>query len=323
VSPSPSELLPRLPLARSAVDRDEVRRLEPQLLERLAQDAQSRYIAIHRGRAALVPATHPRESGVRRAVRLAPPALLPEGIADAYLGRSVDPDALEAVGTSLVLRVLDPEGPVPEGGVFEGAEWHDLRAAAAELSDRDAGLMVSAVALAQWHTTSRFSPRTGSPTRVEKAGWARRDTVDGAELFPRTDPAVIVLVLDDEDRLLLGSNVMWGDNRYSLFAGFVEAGESLESTVVREVAEEAGVQVEAVRYWASQPWPYPCSLMCGFTARVAAGSSPEEARPDGEEIVQVRWFTREQLRESLGEITLPGRSSIARSMIEDWYGGPL
>ncbi len=320
--PSP-ELLPRLPLARSAVDRDEPRRLEQGLLQTLAADGDSRFIAIHRGRAAIVPATHPAEPDVSLAVRLLPASDLPEGIADAYLGRSLDANAAEPAGTSLVLRVLDPSAEAPSGDLFEGAQWLDLRTAAGELSDRDAGLMVTAVALAQWHTTHRFSPRTGAATTVEKAGWSRRDPEDGAELFPRTDPAVIVLITDDEDRVLLGSNVMWGDNRYSLFAGFVEAGESLEATVVREVFEEAGVVVSDLSYWASQPWPYPCSLMLGFTARIAAGASPEAARPDGEEIVQVRWFSREELRDALGEITLPNRSSIARSMLEDWYGGRL
>jgi NAD+ diphosphatase len=123
------------------------------------------------------------------------------------------------------------------------------------------------------------------------------------------------------DRLLLGSNALWGADRYSCFAGFVEAGESLESAVVREVREEAGVDLVDVRFHGSQAWPYPRSLMVGFLATAA---DDDAAEPDGEEIVSVRWFTRDEVGAALdgaSEFTLPGPASISRGLIEAWHAG--
>jgi NAD+ diphosphatase len=116
---------------------------------------------------------------------------------------------------------------------------------------------------------------------------------------------------------------MWGTGRFSLLAGFVEPGESLEAAVVREIFEESGMRVVDPQYLGSQPWPFPASLMIGFTARLAEDQAPADLLPDGEEIVALRWFTRQQLHDSLESVLLPGRSSIARAMIEDWYGGAL
>jgi NAD+ diphosphatase len=158
---------------------------------------------------------------------------------------------------------------------------------------------------------------------VVQAGWARRCDREGNLLFPRTDPAVIVLVTDDDDRVLLGSNALWEQHRFSLLAGFVEPGESLEAAVAREVGEEAGVRVDRVAYGGSQPWPLPASLMLGFTARVADGAAPSSAAPDGVEILQLRWFSRAELAEAAGEIALPGGTSIASWLLERWYGGPI
>jgi NAD+ diphosphatase len=116
---------------------------------------------------------------------------------------------------------------------------------------------------------------------------------------------------------------MWEHSRYSLLAGFVEPGESFESAVVREIFEEAGVRVADARYKGSQPWPFPASLMVGMTARLADDQSPAALAPDGEEILDLRWFSRDELWEAREQIILPGLSSIARTLIEDWYGGPL
>jgi NAD+ diphosphatase len=144
--------------------------------------------------------------------------------------------------------------------------------------------------------------------------------VCGREHFPRTDPAVIVAVESaDGERLLLGANANWGGRMYSCFAGFTEAGESLEATVHREIEEESGVRLSALRYVSSQPWPFPRSLMVGFRAVVEDESA---ARADGEEIIDVRWFTRAEIGSALagdGPVGLPGPASIARALIVDWF----
>ncbi|MBO3217312.1 NAD(+) diphosphatase, partial [Dermatophilus congolensis] len=175
--------------------------------------------------------------------------------------------------------------------------------------------------LVNWHERSGFCCRCGAPTRVVSAGWVRVCLVEGVEFFPRTDPAVIVAVTDVRERLLLARNVGWEVGRRSLLAGFVDAGEGASDAVVREVAEEVGVQVRDVVFVADQPWPFPGSLMLGFEAKaVGVGLCLDAA-----EIVQAQWYSREELRVAVGsgEVQLPGRLSIARRLIERWYGGPL
>jgi NAD+ diphosphatase len=144
-------------------------------------------------------------------------------------------------------------------------------------------------------------------------------------IFPRTDPAIIVLVLDNDDRLLLGSNILWPEGRYSLLAGFVEAGESLEQAVIREIFEESGLRVDRPHYLGSQAWPFPRSIMLGYSARVAPDQDPSGILPDGAEIVDLRWLSRDELRAEAGTLLLPGSTSIARGLIEHWLaadGGP-
>lgn len=183
----------------------------------------------------------------------------------------------------------------------------------------DAHALASAIALANWHASHRFDPATGEPTTVSQAGWSRT-APRGAELFPRTDPAVITAVIadiDGEEKLLLGNACAWEEHRYSTFAGFVEAGETLENAVARELFEECSGELEALVYRGSQPWPFPRSLMLGSTARI---SNPSTVKEDGEEIRRVRWFNRAELveAENSGEIVLPGASSISRKLIDDW-----
>ena len=151
----------------------------------------------------------------------------------------------------------------------------------------------------------------------------RIDPDTGAEHFPRTDPAVIVAVTDADDRLLLGSNALWEAHRFSLLAGFVEPGESLEAAVIREVFEESGIARRPIRsIWAASRGRSPPRSWSASAHRSPRARRPT-VRPDGEEILELRWFTREQLAASLDEVLLPGRSSIARAIIEDWYGGRL
>jgi NAD+ diphosphatase len=202
------------------------------------------------------------------------------------------------------------------------AERSGLREVGALLPDRDAGLLVHAVALANWHATHRYCPRCGSPTQVSSAGSERRCPVDGSAHFPRTDPAVIVLVIDPADRALLGRQARWSPGRFSTLAGFVEPGEDAERAVRREVAEESGVTVTSTEYLGSQPWPFPASLMLGYRAWAADGRDPVV---DGIELTEARWFARDEVLAGLGDgsLVLPPQVSIARRLVEHWYGGSL
>lgn len=198
--------------------------------------------------------------------------------------------------------------------------WAGFRAVGPSLSADDAGLLVHAVALAEWHLAHRHCPRCGGRLDVAQAGHALTCKDCGRQQFPRTDPAVIMAVTDG-DRCLLGRQAHWPEGRYSTLAGFVDPGESLEEAVRREVAEEVGVQVADVTYFGNQPWPFPASLMVGFFARAVT----TEISVDQDEISDARWFTREQLKAEAeaGTLILPAGISISRSLVEAWYGGPL
>ncbi len=204
--------------------------------------------------------------------------------------------------------------------LIEG-EVHDLREVGAQLTDNERDIAACASAVANWHRNEPFCPRDGEPSLVINGGFARKCPSCGNEYFPRTDPAVIVAVLDKNDRLLLGSQATWPDRRVSVLAGFVEAGESLEQTIHREIAEEVDVSLSEVRYFGSQPWPFPRSLMLGFAAR----ASSTDICVDGQEIEFAEWYTREQVRAQVasGEIGLPGASSIAYRLIEAWLDEDL
>lgn len=196
-----------------------------------------------------------------------------------------------------------------------------LREAGSLLGPRDSELLVHAIALENWQRMHRFCSRCGERTVIAAAGHIRRCPACGAEHYPRTDPAVIMLVTDAQDRALLGRQVHWPKGRFSTLAGFVEPGESVERAVIREVWEEAGVEVGEVEYVASQPWPFPASLMLGFTARARS----DEIQADGEEIEEARWFSREELCTAIeqGEVLPPAGISIAARLVELWYGKPL
>jgi NAD+ diphosphatase len=196
--------------------------------------------------------------------------------------------------------------------------WSGLREVGADLGDLDAGLLVQAIGILEWHERNRFSPLSGAATIIERAGWSQRDPSTGAEIFPRTDPAVIMLVHDGADRVVLGRQAVWPPGRFSILAGFVEPGESAEAAVAREVAEEVGLRVTDIRYVGSQPWPFPQSLMLGFVARAEGGDT---LVPDPTEIEEARWFTRDELIRGEGPAVLPPPVSIARHILDRWVAG--
>ncbi|TCP56080.1 NAD+ diphosphatase [Tamaricihabitans halophyticus] len=216
-------------------------------------------------------------------------------------------------------RGWDPPAP------GDGETWADLRGVGAVLDDTSAGLLTTAVALLHWHRRGQHCARCGGEVRRVFAGWATQCPNCGNEEYPRTDPAVICLVHDDAgvngEQVLLARQPSWPAGRYSVLAGFVEAGESLEACVVREIREEVGVHVDNVRYLGSQPWPFPRSLMLGFAAR--ASRAEELVLADGE-IAEARWVSRADVQEAIeaggrtDKIGLPGGSSIARLMVEAW-----
>jgi NAD+ diphosphatase len=198
--------------------------------------------------------------------------------------------------------------PFPELG-----EFHDLRYLGTVLPADEANLVAHARALVLWHASQVFCGVCGSSARPEAAGNSRicMNNDCRREIFPRVDPAIIVLV-SDGDRCLLGRQVSWPEGRYSTVAGFVEPGESLEDSVRREVYEETNIRVSTVSYHSSQPWPFPSSLMLGF---MAEATSSDIILNDGE-LEDAQWFTRKELRSGFPK--LPFQISIARRLVDHW-----
>ncbi|WP_026909897.1 NAD(+) diphosphatase [Patulibacter minatonensis] len=211
----------------------------------------------------------------------------------------------------------------------EAEERLGMRSAAQTLSQAEGGLVAYAGALLNWHRAHRFCSVCGGATAPREAGMTRVCGVCGTHHHPRTDPVVIMLVVDDEgDRVLLGRQAVWPPRRYSTLAGFVSPGESLEEAVAREVLEEVGVLVGPPRYRSSQPWPFPCSLMLGFHVPYVEG----EIGGTDDELQDARWFSRAEVREAAADdswddppegdgLLLPPRSAIARRLIEEWLEG--
>lgn len=257
-----------------------------------------------------------------------PPAAWRPG-ATSYLGRGDGHAFLALVLPEDLGRDRDLDGAPTDvdADLVAFAQRHDfehLRVLGPRLGDRDAGLAATAIALSAWHSRHPRCSRCGELTEVRAAGWERHCQTEGITHFPRTDPAVIMAVTDVRERLLLAHASHWPERRFSCLAGYVEPGESLEEAVRREVAEETGIPVADVRYQGSQPWPFPASLMAAFTARVPRGDE-DVVTPDGVEITEARFFARSELHAAItaGDVLLPSRVSIARALIEDWYGGPL
>lgn len=315
-----------LPLSRTVTDRAADRRGDPTLLDGLIALPSTRVLLVSGGQVVVRSGGHGPEIAwydPPAAALRAPSGSLAErwaflGYDDADLLPGVAPGEDPSCGPAYLAHQV----PMQQSAVLcDGDSWQSLRVIGAELSPRDAGLATEAVALFEWHDHFPACPRCGSRTVPVQAGWVRRCTVDGTEHYPRTDPAVIMAVVDEQDRLLLANSTSWPARRYSTLAGFVEPGESLEHAVRREVREETSVVVDEVVYQASQPWPFPASLMLGFRARAVT----TEIAVDGTEIANARWITRAQLRADVicGDVVLPPTSSIARSLIQDWFGAKL
>ena len=187
------------------------------------------------------------------------------------------------------------------------------------LSEQELEISLHAMGLSNWHRAHPRCPRCGGAPRVDLGGAARTCDADGSQHHPRTDSAVIVLVKDRSDRILLGHQPIWPEGRFSTFAGFLEPGETFEQCVAREVLEESAVVVTELNYLGSQPWPFPASIMIAFEA---VTDNPERAQGDGQEITEVKWFTRAELMAAAkdGSLLLPPSISVARKMIERWLG---
>ncbi|SFB32026.1 NAD+ diphosphatase [Cellulomonas marina] len=353
-------VLDELPLSRATVDRAADLRTRPGLVADALAAPTTRVLLVRDGAVAVVPVVEASGDGAGAAALDLRPATDVRGSAAAdgaaatwlFLGREADGTLHLARSFSVDERLVEPdEVHRSDDGVHPGRDeraadagaagragtavapavapavpagepvFAPLREVGARLGSRDAGLATTAVALTAWHARHPRCPRCGAATEVVQAGWARRCPVDRSEHYPRTDPAVIMAVVDADDRVLLGHSAGWPEGRFSTLAGFVEAGEPPEAAVRREVLEETGVHVGEVEYRGSQPWPFPASLMLGYRARATSTT----VVPDGVEMTQARWFSREELAAAVrsGAVVLPGRSSIAHALIAEWYGQPL
>ena len=292
--------LERLALSRSTLDRAAVRRSDPGLIEGLLAAAGTRIALVHEGETAVTtaPELHLWTGSGLADVKTDGPQF--------FMG--VDAENAAYLAVSVTER---PEVP-------DGVRWASLREVGAVLDDTGAGLFTTAVALIAWHRFHTHCANCGAGTEITQAGWVRHCPACGRDHFPRTDPAVIMAIVGPDDRLLLGRQATWPERRYSTLAGFVEPGESLEDAVRREVAEESGVLVGDVVYRGSQPWPFPSSLMLGFRGEALSS----RIQVDEVELAQAQWWSREELQADVraGRLFLPPAVSIARRLIEDWYG---
>lgn len=300
------------PLARWELDRDYLSRSNPELFDQLWALETTRVLVMHEGKALV------RKSVSNPALALLPVEQVPTANLRVYLGKTTTATLSEQSGSAIVLAIVN--GNSAKQIEADQSLWQSLRSLGAELSDRDTGLFTQSLALSNWHQANQHCPKCGTPTVVEQGGWVRRCLKDQSEIFPRTDPAIIVAIVDQDDRILLGSQGNWEENRWSILAGFVEAGESLEAAVVREMKEECGLEVFDLEYLYSQSWPFPQSLMLGFTAKADSSAT---LRPDGEEIVKLRWFSRQDLEDEASTLLLPSSSTISLALIELWYGAQI
>jgi NAD+ diphosphatase len=299
-----AKTLPNLPFAQPGLDRSAELRSDPGLLADLLATPATRVLELRGDRVAL------REQDGDLTLSLRGPQPGDGERLALFLG-------VDERGAAHVAVVLEPPGE----GEEEQDGLHTLRQVGARLEPLDATLFTTSLALANWHRAHPFCPRCGAATEPAQGGWLRRCTAEGSEHYPRTDVAVIMSVVDRDDRLLLARGAGWGEGRFSVLAGFLEPGESLPVAVAREVREEVGLEVTDIEYLGDQPWPFPTSLMVGFTAR-AVGT---DLVLQDSEIAEARWFSRQELLEAVEEgwLAMSGRLSISRRLLEHWLGHEL
>ena len=288
--------------ADDTMDRVAARREDPAWLAERLQAPATRFIVVAAGR-------HPfvlSESGVRK------PWYLDAGAVD---GRLPGDPILLGVQAGITWFAVDATDAAPSFPA--DVTLLRIREVITDLGHRDSAMLAYANALVHWHRTHRFCGACGAPTTSVRGGHVRRcdNATCAREHFPRTDPAVITLVIDG-DRCLLARRRDWAPGRRSTVAGFVEPGETLEHTVAREVFEEVGVRVGEVRYRGSQPWPFPQSLMLGFRATAVTTA----IAVDGDEIAEADWYTPERIEAdtAAGTLILPPSDSISRRLVDDW-----
>ena len=305
---------PHNALAEAAVDRRSERRGDADwLAERLA-DPESLLTVVWRARSLVIDAHGDRAPA---------PGTVPVTAASTLVERTEELVYLGDAGGRSYFSIDLSDRDDPLSGALRGAgRLVELRQVGAAMSGPDGNLLAYARAMATWHRRDRFCGRCGASTSSRNAGHLRVCTGCGAEHFPRTDPAVIMLVHTSgggDDSCLLGRQATWPPGMLSALAGFVEPGESLESAVAREVQEETGIAVDTVEYHSSQPWPFPTSIMLGFYATSPGG----DVQVDTEELEQAVWVRRSDLEYAIRarEVRLPPPFSIARRLIDDWLRG--
>ena len=242
-----------------------------------------------------------------------------------YLGKYGEKSYLalrvEALGQQVPKRAA---GQAPSQQLEENWQrcFAPLRAVAGMLEPYQGELAAAAVALATWDKNTKFCERCGASLKLACAGWEKHCTACAHITYPRTDPAIIVAITDDAERLLLIHGATWQPGRYSVVAGFVEAGESLEAAVVREALEETGIKISQASYCSSQPWPFPRSLMFAFTARAGGQQEP---KADMQEVGHAFWVSREEFTQLVleGKVIVPGRASSGHALVRAWYGREL
>ncbi|WEV69102.1 NAD(+) diphosphatase [Bifidobacterium sp. ESL0775] len=352
-----TQVLPFLPLAQGDIDYQTDRRGEPGLIDAVLAQTGTTVVFVRDGLVAVPDGQAARVDYETAKIRLAevPGEYVLRGFGGAlgdseetgviamFLGSygvgTAHPQAVVALDVSGLADAAEANGDDHAGAssstvlptvlkrALERFDWVSLRGFAAHGSARQVGQATTAVALCMWHASQRHCPRCGSPVRPANAGWAQRCVNEGCPshrslLFPRIEPAVIVSIVDGQGRLLLQHNKAWKNpTRYSVCAGFVEAGENLEHACRREASEETGLKLGELKYLGSQPWPFPASLMVAFKAR-ALGTDIDV---DNRETVDARFFTRDEFADALteGRVAWPGKSTVARYMIEEWYGQKL